>query len=492
MSDVGQPYNPKVTVAVLSHRRPTLLWRVLDAVARLDYDNFEIVVIGDQPDLSAYGLPDWLSDQIKYRAFTGANICRSRNLALELAGGDVLAFVDDDAVPEPDWLKRIVPAFAFPGVAGAGGLVRRKDGVGVEWDGGVFDREAVERRLPVSDDFRIFDADSQIADNEFIGTIGANSAFRREAVLSVGGFDESFRYYLDETDLMLRLAYAGWDAAFVRTAEVHHLRAANDARDRLRVPRNFYEIAASKAYFCRRHLPGPDVLTALDRFRRSKLHEVDPYVRLGLIRGGERKELQRQIKNGLVEGLSRDPGLPLSTQFSEPAFKRFVPQAIELSVAICAGWGPKLFRSVALARSLAAAGVNVSYFSYMPGRAAPVVQFSDGVWWHRGGTWRRGKHLNGKRLFSRAARAEAEIARVHARRSFDLVLGHRVQVGTTAVEFPGYAGLLHVRGAPGARLGFEKALSRLLLAAERLSPASTRFPPSPRTEPNLDVGMMPG
>ena len=52
----------------------------------------------------------------------------------------------------------------------------------------------------------------------YLSLTGANSSFRRRALLDVGGFDEAYAYFLDETDVCLRLAEAGWRASAWRRA----------------------------------------------------------------------------------------------------------------------------------------------------------------------------------------------------------------------------------------------------------------------------------
>lgn len=469
---------PRISVAVLSHKRPHLLARVLWAVAQQDYPEFEVIVVGDQPDISGFRLPDHFADQIKYVHCPDANICRSRNLAVQIAAGEVIAFCDDDAVPEPDWLRQLARAFVFQDVGGVGGLVRGSDGIKIEWRGGTFDRTGAETFIPMRDEVRVFDADSQVYGNQFVGTMGANSAFRREAVLSVGGFDESYRYYLDETDLMLRLAEAGWDSALVLTAEVHHIREENSTRDGLRTPRDLFEIAASKAYFCRRHMQEGGVEAVLRTFLEDRLDELDPYIRAGLLRQRDRKRLRTQIERGIAAGLSRVRCLPMNEDAATAPFLAFKPLvALPVSVALVSGWNPVLRREMtAAARLLADQGMRVSHVSFMSGWRGRAVRFRQGIWNHTGGTWRLDHVMQGKRLLRRADRARAELERVDARRQFDIVLSPRplLEGDAREVRLPGlskpvFASRLRRNGAR-----WETALDAL---TRGLDPRSAHAPP---------------
>ncbi|MEM7190910.1 MAG: glycosyltransferase family 2 protein [Pseudomonadota bacterium] len=454
---------PPVSVAILSHRRPNLLRRVITALSQLDYTNFEIVVVGDQPSVDDYGLSPDHAAAIRYVAFSDPNICKARNLAIEASGGDIIAFCDDDAVPEPDWLRRLVAPFADPSVATVAGAVRGRDGLTLEWAGGWFDRTGRETCANLSVDGVPVSAEQQNTKDRFLSLIGTNIAFRRDAIVQIGGFDQAIRYFLDETDVALRLAEAGWSAVFAARAEVHHLREQNDARSALRVPRNLFEIAASKAYFCARHLPAGQIDEALARFTKDKRAELDPYLRLGVLRSAQLGDLMNQIENGLKDGMERQADLPLSGRECPP-FTPFPARTDRLSIALRTGWGPVAIRQARrFARALSAAGHTVSCFSYFSGFHGPKIAFSNGIWLHGGGTWRLDRFNGRLPVLRRAARAAADIARINGRRRFDLVLepaanGHRA--GDVWVP-PGGTFSLRAQAMPAA--GREQAdLIRLL------------------------------
>lgn len=83
---------------------------------------------------------------------------------------------------------------------------------------------------------------------------GAVLLVRREAFLEMGGFDEAFYFYSDESDLCARLRAAGWRVAFVPAAEVVHVRGA----DSMKVDhseRFVRYMVQSQALLARKHLP---------------------------------------------------------------------------------------------------------------------------------------------------------------------------------------------------------------------------------------------
>ncbi len=419
---------PTFTVAVLNHRRPHLLRRVMGAIAQLDYPAFEIVIVGDQPNLDGYDLPDNFARQVRFACLEEPNISRARNIALRLSAGDIVAFCDDDAAPEPNWLRALAEAFRKPEIAAASGKVMAADGVTVEWQGRLFLPSGRELYDPMAGGhkLRIVDAWSQTTDGRYLGLIGVNSAFRRAAVLAVGGFDEAYRYFLEETDLAIRLARQGWSSAIVPKAVVHHLREQNAVRSSKAVPRNLHQIAASKAHFCNRHMAANAVAAEMARYRAARMAELDPHLRLGTLRAKGMRKLERQLDRGLAEGSKREPILPLGEAFIPPAFHRFHAPGVRprLRLAMVSGWGIGPIRRIGrLARQLAALGHTVSTFSYFSGPQPKRVTFSNGVWFHSGGTWRLNQRgADGRNVIRRHARALVEIAQVADDRNFDAVI----------------------------------------------------------------------
>jgi GT2 family glycosyltransferase len=64
---------------------------------------------------------------------------------------------------------------------------------------------------------------------------------RREVFERVGGFDERFFMYAEETDWQRRIRDAGWEIAFTPAVEVTHLGGASGAKEKARVNRHFFE-----------------------------------------------------------------------------------------------------------------------------------------------------------------------------------------------------------------------------------------------------------
>lgn len=84
--------------------------------AGLNYDDYEILVVGDEP-----GEKSPSNERFKYLSYGQKSPTEKRDLAVDNAEGDILAFIDDDAAPRPDWLINAVRHFHTDKVAAVSG-----------------------------------------------------------------------------------------------------------------------------------------------------------------------------------------------------------------------------------------------------------------------------------------------------------------------------------------------------------------------------------
>lgn len=121
---------PDVSVVVPTCNRSAALVECLKALAAQTYPRYEVLVIDDaSTDDTAARLAALAADHadvavriLQNPEQRGAN--PSRNRGIRAARAPLVAFLDDDCVPQPDWLARLVAPFADRRVAAVSGLVR--------------------------------------------------------------------------------------------------------------------------------------------------------------------------------------------------------------------------------------------------------------------------------------------------------------------------------------------------------------------------------
>ena len=134
----------------------------------------------------------------------------ARNRGMNAATGEIVAYLDDDAYPDPHWLTYLSSAFMRTEHAGIGG-----PNIAPPGDGVIADCVANAPGGPVH---------VMLSDEVAEHIPGCNMAYRREKLMSIGGFDPRFRVAGDDVDVCWRLQEQGWTLGFAPSAVVWHHR----------------------------------------------------------------------------------------------------------------------------------------------------------------------------------------------------------------------------------------------------------------------------
>jgi GT2 family glycosyltransferase len=199
---------PKVSIVVCSCNGARTIAETLAALESLEYPDYEIIVIDD----GSIDQTSTIANKHSVRLIRTENngLSAARNQGLAAATGEIIAYIDDDAYPDPHWLTYLAASFLRTEHAGIGG-----PNLAVPGDGAIADCVANAPGGPIhvllSDD---------IAEH----IPGCNMAFRREKLLAIGGFDPRFRAAGDDVDLCWRLQERGWTLGFAPSAVVWHHR----------------------------------------------------------------------------------------------------------------------------------------------------------------------------------------------------------------------------------------------------------------------------
>ncbi|MHA1128263.1 MAG: glycosyltransferase family 2 protein [Alphaproteobacteria bacterium] len=411
--------SPPVSLIIVSRKRPAHLLRVLQSLRHQTHDNFEVIVVADAE-------PSPFVNHVKYIPFPNANISAARNAGLAVATGEIVAFCDDDAIPDPPWLERLVSPFINKSTGAATGFTRGRNGISRQWGAMRFDLTGHDHPFEMDETqpFTVFAASPDMP----VKLIGTNMAFRQAALLEINGFGENFRFYLDETDAKLRLDQAGWKTAVVPHAQVHHQYAASERRAQNRVPTDLFEIGASKAYFCNAHMKS-DSSPALRDFTNEQLIRLTILVEQHKLRRRDVTPLMESLGNGMSEGLQRNRTTSSFTTLPSE-FHRFETHNSE-HIVVCAGPRDTKWMTQT-ARELVNAGKCVSVVQLLPSPRYFQVAFKDGYWLHRGGVF--GKSTRTQpfvQITSYQHRFMSEIRRISSLYSVDRILtksNHGIQL----------------------------------------------------------------
>ena len=441
MTDSGR--RPRVSVVVNTLDRASSLGLTLHGLERLDYPAFEVVVVnGPSTDGTEAVLERW-QGRIKVGRCAHRNLSESRNIGIALAAGDVVAFIDDDAYPDPAWLDRLVEAYEDPEVAASGGPVYNHTGHDIQcWVsfadrlGHVWDNKA-----------RDVDRSALLAfplSREFVSLIGTNSSFRRDALLEVGGFDEDFVYFLDETELCCRLVDRGCVIRNLDDGFVYHKFLPNDIREDNRVFRDAYQIMKSRFLMALKHGARThtvaEVAESIASAAATLRGHYEKHVPTGELTEADRAKFERDIPlaaEAAIECALRPTPATRPAAWFEARTTPFLPfepvRPAGRRLHLCffsAEYPPGAVNGIgrqihALATGLAAAGHHVRVLT--TSATHDRVDLEEGVWVHR--LVPRPHAAPGDpalatlpaHVWDHSATLRDELARIHAHRPVDLV-----------------------------------------------------------------------
>ena len=233
--------------------RANSLRTLLYALTQQSYPHFEVIVVVGPTRDDTLEMLQAFNGRIQLLRCPTANLSQSRNIGLHAARGDIVAYIDDDAVPSYHWLAQLARLFANPDLAGTGGKVYFIHP----------DKPFVQHHLGISSGLaeQIDSRASALADLPPPGNgyqwvtrmMGTNMAYRRRALLDIGGFDEFFQWVYDDTDIALELVNAGKLVQPVRQAVVYHAPASSRNRQVNTAVGNWWIQTKAAVYFCLKH-----------------------------------------------------------------------------------------------------------------------------------------------------------------------------------------------------------------------------------------------
>jgi GT2 family glycosyltransferase len=198
---------PSVTVAICAYNAADTIGECLSSMIALNYPALDILVIND-------GSRDATSEiahqfrTVRVIDVPNGGLSAARNLALQHATGEIIAYTDADVRADPDWLTYLIQPFVNSNAAAVGGpnVVPADD----PW------MAQCVARAPGGPTHVL------LSDHTAEHVPGCNMAFRRNVLLDLGGFNPVFVRAGDDVDICWRLQRKGYRIAFSPSALVWH------------------------------------------------------------------------------------------------------------------------------------------------------------------------------------------------------------------------------------------------------------------------------
>lgn len=385
---------PSVSIIINTDGRAKSLAVCLDSIRYLKYPNFEVVVVAGPTRDGTHELCRSWGDKIVFADCPERNLSMSRNISIAISSGEFVGFLDDDSIPEPEWLNDVMPAFEDPAVGVAGGYLHDHTGKTYQWKFGTLNRfgtadtswtrPAPEFNFPGSFNYP---------------HVMANSVFRRTAVVEAGGFDEEYEYFLDESDLILRFVDLGWKVAQLDKGFIHHKYMPSHIRNESKVLTSWYSLVKNKTYFSLvnngGHYGVQEVMTEVGNLVNEYRRHVQWAAGEGLLASADAERFEQEVdlalRHGLERGIRGNRRLPgreaMQGRNAFCRFPTFEPDCKQRCyVLLTRTYPPAAVGGIGryihqLALELAGLGYQVHVLTQAQGH--DTVDFESGVWVHR-------------------------------------------------------------------------------------------------------------
>jgi O-antigen biosynthesis protein len=222
MRDLEFPW-PSMSVVICAYNAEATIGECLSHTCALEYPDLEIIVIDDGSTDATAAIA---GRHTRARVITvcHAGLGAARNEGIRQARGDVVAYLDSDAYPCPEWPYYLALGFDGPTVGGVGGpnLPPAQDPIGAH----------IVARAPGGPVHVL------VSDDRAEHVPGCNMAFWKVVLEGLGGFDPIYTAAGDDVDFCWKVLDDGWDIGFHPAALVWHHRRPG-LREYLRQQRTY-------------------------------------------------------------------------------------------------------------------------------------------------------------------------------------------------------------------------------------------------------------
>jgi len=167
------------SIVILTFNRQEVIEKTLNGMLKLDYPEYEVIVINDGSKDETKKVLERFKKEKKITVVNNEKEkgpCGARNQGIKMAKNEIVIIMDDDCIPEKNWLKQIMSGF----------------------------------------------------DSDKIGMVsgysihgGTSTGFSKKALEKIGLYDEEYFYYREDTDLVFRIMDAGFEIKQVDARYLH-------------------------------------------------------------------------------------------------------------------------------------------------------------------------------------------------------------------------------------------------------------------------------
>lgn len=271
-----------IVVSIYSEKRYYDLIELIDRINGQTYRKHETIVIVDENENLYYRIMSHVTEHNYYDVNVVYNpinrgLSYSRNLGIDNASGEYVAFIDDDAVPDPAWVESLVKSFAHDVGAVAGHIVPCWENADMAW----FPKELF---WMISCSYTMTPDEKGEVERGF----GVNMVFRKALFHKVGGFNEKLgingKKWLggEDSDMFLKVRDSRWKVVYAPDAMVIHKIPGDRIYFKKIIRRAF--VAGTSIVALKRHQPSAMKSSTESSYLKKIVFEFYPSVMIQFLR----------------------------------------------------------------------------------------------------------------------------------------------------------------------------------------------------------------
>jgi GT2 family glycosyltransferase len=216
--------SPLVSIIILNWNGEKFIKECIDSVLNTEYSQMEIIIVDNGSTDTSLKIVNSYSHSLKLIAHSkNLGFAAGMNSGIKAAQGEFVVTLNNDLTVDKNWLKRpveILQTNPKVGIISCRQMVYGKaDIIDI-----VFSKPSPYLLpAPVGADQKYSEHPEYHTEREVSGASGASVIYRKSMLEQVGGFDERFFAYHEESDLQKRASKSGWKCVYVPTAVVYHM-----------------------------------------------------------------------------------------------------------------------------------------------------------------------------------------------------------------------------------------------------------------------------
>lgn len=214
-----------ISLVICTYNRDRFLDETFASITKqsLDAARFEVLIIdNNSTDKTAYKAKHFMENNprldIKYFFETNKGLSFARNRGIQEAGYEIITYIDDDVILNPDFLQEIYDFFIKnPAARGAGGKVIPKfeSGTAPVWNSKYVSGILGNNGIKYPDNVVKYS-------KELKYPIGCNMSYKRELLLEVNGFNNQLTFRSDDKDIFTRVSKVTDEIYYLPTVVLQH------------------------------------------------------------------------------------------------------------------------------------------------------------------------------------------------------------------------------------------------------------------------------